>query len=315
MTRPLLRVLVTGAGGFVGRHIVGALLAHDCDVIALDRAFDADLTGVWGDKVTRIESDAADLPDVQVNAVIHAAAITASPEKLDLTPEAHLRANLDPALKVLEWAAGRKARVVLMSSSAVFNDGSPQGKSESHPITPTGTYGIAKAALEHIAQTWVDSYGRDVVCVRLSSIYGEGELVRSSRPVMSLVARYVEEALTRGEIGVDDPNFARDWTYAPDIGEAIYGLLQYERLQHSLYNLASEQVRTTLQIAEAIQKHLPNTQISIHGDERDVMRPIQRGYLLNPRLTDEIGFTAWTPFEDGIARVVADAQQRMELNS
>lgn len=314
MSGGIKRVLVTGAGGFIGRHIVNALHAHDLDVIALDRAFDPDLIPQWDARVTCIESDAAALPDLDADAVIHAAAVTATPESLGMTPEAHLRANLDPALTVLEWAAQRHIRAFLFSSSAVFNDGSPQGKSETHKLTPMGTYAIAKAALEHIAATWRDEYERDVVCIRLSSIYGVGERPRESRPNVSLVARYIQQALTSGKIWVIAPNFARDWTYARDVGEALYWLLQ-GFYSHSLYNVASQAVLTSLQVAQAIQKLLPETEIIIHADERDAIPPIQRGYLTHTRLLNETGFDQWTPFEIGLANVIADAQRHLETAS
>lgn len=306
-----MRALVTGAGGFLGRHIVDGLIAHGAAVVALDRAFDPDLLDRWGSAATMTVSDIRQLPDMVVDLVIHAAAITASPGEIGMTPEAHLRANLDPALHVLEWAAERSAAVVLFSSAAVIRD---YERSVSEFVTPTpfGTYAIAKAAMEWIAETWRFEYQRPVVCLRLSSIYGEGEIARESRPRVSLVAQYVQQALSSRRIEVYHPELTRDWTYARDVGEAIWYLLQAELGEYALYNVASEQALTALQIAEAVRNVLPEVEIVIvTGDEPGLPPPPRRGALTHDRLLANTGFADWTPFSEGVARVISDAQRRI----
>jgi nucleoside-diphosphate-sugar epimerase len=306
-----MHALVTGAGGFLGRHIINALIAHDVTVFALDRAFDPDLIQSWGSAVTTIVSEVHDLPDITVNLVIHAAAITALPREVDMSPEAHLRANLDPALTVLEWAAARNAGVVLFSSAAVIRN-YLRPVSEFVPPEPVGVYAIAKAAMEWIAETWRFEYQRPVVCLRLSGIYGEGEIARESRPRVSLVANYIRQALTAGRIEVYHPDVARDWTYARDVGEAIWFLMQAEFGDSALYNVASEQVVTTLQVAEAVRAALPGVEIvTIKGDEPGQFPPVRRGALTNDRLLANTGFADWTPFRQGVANVVADAKRRL----
>lgn len=306
-----MHALVTGAGGFLGRHIVSALIAHGVMVSALDRAFDPDLIQCWGSAVTAIVSEVHDLPELPVNLVIHAAAITALPGEVGMSPEAHLRANLDPALQILEWAAARNAGVVLFSSAAVIRD-YLRPVSEFVPLEPVGVYAIAKAAMEWIAETWRFEYQRPVVCLRLSGVYGEGEIARESRPRVSLVARYIQQALTMGRIEVYHPDSARDWTYAPDIGEALWCLLQAEFGEAALYNVASEQVVTALQVAEAVRAALPEVEIVvIKGDEPGQLPPIQRGALTNDRLLATTSFVDWTPFRQGVANVVADVKRRL----
>jgi UDP-glucose 4-epimerase len=311
------RVLVTGAGGFVGRAIMASLLWRGIEVIAVDTAFDADFVQRWdGWKIDWMEANAAVLPPFSVDAVVHAAALTASPEEAKHSPEANLSANLEPTLRILEWGAVHAWRVMLISSGAVFQGTTSSVLTETSPISPLGTYAIAKSTTEQIAETWKTLFGRDVVCVRLSSIYGGDEVERRSRPRLSVVARYTRQALETGRIIVHYPDAARDWTYAPDVGEAIYVLLNTQCLNHSLYNIASEQVRTPLQIAQAIQGALPSVSIDVYGgDEPNYARPLPRGVLSHRRLTDEVGFRAWTPFEQGIAQTVEAARQRYEAAS
>lgn len=314
--------LVTGAGGFVPRTIVTTLLASGLRVTAVDRAFDPDLVAAWhhyGDQVTCIEGDATALPDIHVDAVVHGAALTTLPEDSGMTPEAHLNANLQPTLAVLEWAHLHGARrTIVISSSGVYAHTAPGPVSEDQPPTPQGTYAIAKALTESFANTLRTQYGRDVVCIRLSSIYGKDETARASRPRVSLVSRYVEQALTGGTIVVHHPDEARDWTYADDIGGAVQHLLKNpgQLLPYALFNVASGEVISNRQIAEAIQSHLPGVAIVVDDQPEPGIAPLTRlGYLSNQRLKTLRFGRAWTPFTQGIGPVIACAQSRLSLEA
>lgn len=314
------RALVTGAGGFVGRHLVESLLHRGCAVTAVDRQFDSALAqnwqAAWGQRFDFLEADVGALPDQPVDYLIHAAAVTAAPDDLHQTPGANLRDNLEPALAALEWAQRNGARrVVLLSSSAVFRETLPGPVDETATTSPYGLYAIAKQALEALAATLREEYGRDVVAVRLSNIYGTGEHWRPSRPRVSLVARLARQAIETGCVTVYRSDEGRDWTLARDVGEAVCHLLQPPRLNHVLYNVASEQVLTPLDIAAAIQSVLPEVRIERgEGDEPGFLPLTRRGYLSGQRLRDEIGFAGWTPFQVGIRQVV-DWQRSLEMTS
>jgi UDP-glucose 4-epimerase len=305
------RVLITGAGGFVCRHIAEALLAGGWQVYALDRAFDADLRAAWMGKIEIIERDVTDLPDMHANALVHGAAITASPDEVNLTPEAYLRAQLDPALDALAWAAQvGVGRVLLLSSDAVFQHTAPGWLDEDAPTQPIGLYGIAKVTLENLARTLRGEYERDIAAVRLGNIYGPGELPRPSRPRISRVGRMIHEALTERRIVVEAALPARSWTFAPDIGAAVRALLEAPKPNHDLYNVATHETLSPRAIAEAIHKHLPDTEIvTVAGsswiDDR-------KHTLSHQRLYDETGFDDWTPFADGITATIAWQRAQLE---
>ncbi|HYO89109.1 MAG TPA: NAD(P)-dependent oxidoreductase [Candidatus Limnocylindrales bacterium] len=303
------RALVTGAGGFIGRHIVQALLATGWQVAALDHAFDPELASAWrayGERVTLFAGDAAQLPVLNAQALVHAAALTANPDELGLSPEDHLRGNLDPLLVALAWAAARGARALVVSSSAVYRQSAPGPLDETTPPTPLGLYAVAKTAAEALAETLRAEFGRDVAAVRLSSIYGPGELPRPTRPRLSPAARLIAEAISTGSVRVYRGDPARDWTYAPDIGRAVAALLNAPHLSYSLYNLASGQVRTPLQMAESIATALPDTRIeALDGADPALAGFARFGVLTNQRLHEDTGFDSWTPFDDGIAATAA----------
>ncbi|MCA0457470.1 MAG: NAD(P)-dependent oxidoreductase [Chloroflexi bacterium] len=313
-------VLITGAGGFVCGSITVALLQAGWQVIAVDRQFDSSVENTlrshWGNQVTFVRAECDNLPDFRVDALVHGAAITASPGDLEQTAEANLRANLDPLLAVSEWAARHQVRrSIWMSSSAVYAATAVGPVPETLPTSPVGLYAVAKQTLESLAFTLRQEYGRDVSVIRLSNIYGVAERSRATRPRVSLVGRMVKEALETGRVSVyaDDP--ARDWTFAPDVGAAVAALLKPQTLQHVLYNVASEQVFAPVDIAKMLLDLLPNIKLDIRdGSDPNTPPLTRRGYLTNKRLQDETSFSAWTPFAAGLQQSI-DAQRNEAISS
>lgn len=300
-----LHIIVTGAGGFVMRNVIATFLSHGHQVIALDRAFDQELLAAWAaypQQVQWIETDTRQLPDLNGDAIILGAAITASPEESGLTPEAHYLANLLPTLHALEWAqAVGVKRVIAVSSSAVYS-ATDDAVSEAQPPTPQGLYAAAKSAIEALIATLHAEHNQDACVIRLSNIYGLNEISRSTRPRVSLVARLVEQALSEGTMR--PPNEpARDWTFAPDVGSALLALLQTERFPQALYNIAAEQRFTPQEIAETIRQLVPDA--AVQPAEAPPLTLTRRGYLSSQRLRQDTGFSAWTPFSDGVAQIVA----------
>jgi UDP-glucose 4-epimerase len=314
------RILITGAGGFVCSSIARVLLEHNWQVIAVDRQFDAtwqqSFQDKLGDQILFVQTDSATLPDIKVDALLHGAAITASPEDLGQTPEANFRANIEPLLAVSEWAVRQSVkRTLFISSSAVYNATDPGAVSETFPTSPGGLYAVAKQTMESFVATLRDVYGRDVATIRLSNIYGPDEQPRPTRPRASLVAQMVQQALQNEVLTVyqDDP--VRDWTYSPDIGVAVASLLEQPSLNHALYNVASEQVLAPFEIGMTIKSLISDVVLDVREGANPNVPPLtRRGYLSHQRLQEETGFTGWTAFKDGLQKIIAE-QQPSEIAS
>ena len=164
-----MRVLVTGAGGFVGRSLVRALGdAHE--VVALDMS-------CAGLRVARaVEGDIAD-PAIQatataepLDAIVHLATVPGGAAEAD--PRAGWRVNMDASFGLIEAAArhGNRPRVLFASSIAVFGDPLPASVDDATPLRPRMLYGAHKAMMEQWIATLTRRGAIDGLSLRLPGI-------------------------------------------------------------------------------------------------------------------------------------------------
>lgn len=301
-------VLVTGAGGFVCSNIVLSLAAQGYAVTAADRVFDPQLAVLFRQhNIQMITTDLSSMLDLHPDYLIHGAAITADPAEGE-NPEDHFRANVNPALKMLEWARDHQVkRFIFISSSAVFRGSTVSTLTETTPTTPNGLYAVAKHAVELLIQTLRQDYGRDVLAVRLGNIYGINEVTRATRPRVSLVGTLIQHALTEQHLSVPAASPSVDWTFAGDIGYALSALLQTPELPHALYHVTSGETLTALQIAHGLGQLLPG--ITVNTEANPVMF---RGHMTPERLKMDTGFSSWTAFQDGLRQTVMWFKNQLE---
>ena len=217
------RVLITGAGGFVGRALAMGFAGLGWSVIALDRAFD-DVP-----ESPRIRHMIADLeegvPDgvAGVDLVVHAAWVTTDPRTLGITHEEYQTRNLAPLTTMLRFT--RDTRVpafVFLSSSGVFGaSDAAEGLTDAHVPTGDAPYARAKLLGEQLTTDGVDAEATAAHVVRLGYLFGPYEVERPSRQGVSLIARWVAAGRAGRplEVRSDDP--LREWTFAPDLAAAL----------------------------------------------------------------------------------------------
>lgn len=270
-------ILVTGAGGFVCSEVTLALHRAGCNVVAVDQSFDTATVARLQD-VPQIEGELLDvLPTLSAcSAVIHGAAITASSERLGITRAAHIRRNMDLLTATLEFARGAGAqRFLFISSMGVFEPDdapTPDGQfTEATIPTATCTYCAAKQAGELLTASAAED-GFETLSLRLGNIFGPHEAVRETRQHLCLVSRMLAEAREGGVITVHTPEAMREWSWLPDLADAIARLMETS-WDHKVLHAGTPPVVRDLDLARAIADRVPGTTIRLAQPPHALIRP------------------------------------------
>lgn len=302
-------ILVTGAGGFVCSEVALALQRVGRYVVAVDQTFDektcARLSGV-----RRIEGPLLDVlanpPWAGLSAVIHGAAITASPERLGISRAAHIRRNMDLLTASLDHGRGARAtRFLFVSSMGVFepDDTPAPGGSFTEATTPgaTCTYCAAKHAGELLTTSAADS-GFETLSVRLGNVFGPHEAVRETRQNLCLVSRMIAEARTSGVITVQTPEAQREWAWLPDLADAIAAtVFNGDWGDASVLHAGTPPVTNDLDLARMVSSRLPGTTIRLAPPPHAPIRPPMTSQY-NGVLTD----VEWTGMDRALDMLMLD---------
>ncbi|HZP88946.1 MAG TPA: NAD-dependent epimerase/dehydratase family protein [Burkholderiales bacterium] len=294
-----MKILVTGADGFLGAAVTHALLARGDAVIAFDTRISAlrdapatRLTSVVGD-ITDLAALARVMLEQRPDAVIHAAAIVGVLSSIG-SPVQIVRVNVEGALNVFEaMRLAGVTRCIHISSEEAYGAFRTDPIEETHPLEPVLPYGICKATVEQLGRTYRDLHGLEVINLRTSWVYGAG-LPRDRIPKNLLEAALAGRALHLAS-GAD---CAIDHTYVDDFVSGVLKALDHAVHRFDAYNIASGQATTVAQMIEIIRTLVPGAKLSVgpgpyrHGDR---IESVKKGALDVSRAKAELG---WAPRYD-----------------
>ena len=228
------KVLVTGAGGFIGSHLVERLVAEGRHV----RAFvEYDSRGSWGwlddvgaDTRDAIEVIAGDIRDSHAvrqamtgcDTVFHLAALIGIPYSY-LAPESYVDTNVTGTLNIVQAATDLGVeRIVHTSTSEVYGTAQYVPIDEAHPLNPQSPYAATKVGADQIALSYGLSFGTPVTVVRPFNTFGPRQSARAVIPtiITQLAAHDRADGPAAIRLGATAPT--RDFTY---VGDTVRGFL------------------------------------------------------------------------------------------
>ena len=215
--------LVTGGAGFIGSHLVDALLEAGCRVTVIDNLATGrkeNLSHV-AEQINFIEGDILDEPLLTRAAagcevVFHQAAVVSVPKTVE-DPVGSAAVNDLGTVKVLEAARrGGSRRVVLASSSAVYGDDPSLPKKEEMPPRPLTPYAVQKLTGEYNARLYHDLYGMETVCLRYFNVYGPRQ--DPSSPYSGVISIFMSRAMENAAPMIyGDGGQFRDFIFVRDV--------------------------------------------------------------------------------------------------
>jgi nucleoside-diphosphate-sugar epimerase len=263
--QPIEKVLVTGAAGFLGSHIVDRLGDQGYKVYAMCHSSPLSVRLTAREpQIEPVRSDILDLVSLEevvkekeVEAIVHVAALLLNDW---ITPRALVEANITGTLNMLEAARLFDVkRFIFASSCAVYGNTAGNVVDEQHPTNPTNLYGTGKLLGEMYGLDFSSRHGLDFVALRFSSIYGPG---RERGP--SIHREIVENAVSGRPLHLPSgADHMTDWVYVKDCAEAAIRVLSTNKLAHRIFNIASGKHYTLADIGDAVKKMIPEADIRI----------------------------------------------------
>ncbi len=294
-----MRALVTGGAGFIGSHVVDALLARGDEVHVVDNL----ATGSRDNLAAGAELHELDIRDPAVetlgaelrpDVVLHLAAqadVGTSVER----PTFDAEVNVVGTVRMLEAARAAGARFVFTSSGGAIYGECAEPATEDHPRLPVSPYAVSKLAGEEYTAGWNRLHGTSHVALRLANVYGPRQMPALEGGVVAIFL----DRLARGEASqiFGDGAQVRDFVHVSDVAAAF---LRAAEKGTGTYNVGTGVATSVLDLYRACARAAgvdqePNFAPARPGD-------LQRSVIDARRAERELDWRAGTPLADGIAR-------------
>jgi UDP-N-acetylglucosamine 4-epimerase len=304
-------VLVTGGAGFIGSHLVEALLAQGARVRVLDDLSTGRRENLPEGPPGIVDLTEGDIRDPEtcraacagVEYVFHQAALGSVPRSL-ADPATTIAVNVGGTANVLTAAREAGARrVIYASSSSVYGDADAVVKEEGEEGAPLSPYAASKVMAEELATVFARCYGQELIGLRYFNVYGPRQ--SPDGPYAAVVPRFFRACLAdEAAVIYGDGRQSRDFTFVEDAVSAnlLAAGAPLEALGRA-YNVARGELTTIAELAERVQgvagsgrppRHEPPRPGDVLHSQADIHRAVL--YL---------GFRAAVPLREGLERTAA----------
>lgn len=301
-----MKVLVTGGAGFIGSHIVDAMLEEGHSVAVIDdlsarnsahldpraRLYQV---GVADSRAVE-EVFAEERPDL-VNH--HAAQIDVRRSMKD--PVDNAAVNVVGSINLLNLSVRYEVdRFILASTSAVYSEPAYLPMDESHPIAPQSAYGASKYSAETYVRFFADAYGLRYKIFRYGNVYGPRQDPRGEAGVVAIFAGQLLEGEQSTIFG--DGTKTRDYVFVVDIAKANVMAMEPVGDDH-VYNLSCGTGVSDLEVFDAVRAAAGVQMEPLYAPKRPGEAD---NVCLDSSLSERLlGWVPTVPFDEGIARSVA----------
>lgn len=300
------RCLVTGGAGFIGSHLVDALVAAGRSV----RVFDDFSTGDRANLAAGIETITGCVTDAAAveravdgcEVVFHLAALASVAKSVEAPLTSHAVCATG-ALSVLD--AARKSgvrRVVYAGSASAYGGASdPDGQDEDTPLMPLSPYAAAKLGGEFYCEAFAHTYGLETVRLRFFNVFGPRQ--RADSPYSGVIAIFAAALAGGRPLSVHGDGLqSRDFVYVSDVANALILAAMTPGVSGRVYNVGTGSSVTLLELIATLSTILGTTAVPAHGPPRP--GDIRHSRAKIDRIRAELGYAPTVPFEEGLRRTL-----------
>lgn len=304
------KILVTGADGFIGSHLVELLLAEGYSVRALSQYNSFNYWG-WLDDIRhpRLEVVCGDVRDPNYcrhitrgcDTVLHLAALIAIPYSYT-APDSYVDTNIRGTLNICQAARDEGVRrIVVTSTSEVYGTAQYVPIDEKHPRQPQSPYSATKIGADAIAKSFFNAFGLPVVIARPFNTYGPRQ---SARAIIPTIITQIANGAT--EIKVGDLTPTRDFNYVRDTCRGFLALARAEGIDGEEINICTG---TEISMADTLQliADLMGANVQWVQDEQRLRPSKSEVFRLLGDNTKIKQLTDWQPtysLRDGLAETI-----------
>lgn len=297
-----MRVLVTGASGFLGKNLLPRLLAAGHNVTAVIRNPSQSTPGTLS-VVSDLSEPSTRLRDAihSTDAIIHLAN--------DTTPRSSARSMLRESqggvlptvnlLELLRSGPGRPLLIFASSGGTVYGRPRQTPIDESHPTCPSSHYGVGKLACEHMIRLTAETHGFRHYILRISNPYGPHQHAKRQQGVIGV---WIQACLSGKSLEIwGDGSIVKDYIHVRDVVEAMIVLIESPPIE-GIYNLGSGSGASLLEVADLIRAGLSRNIPIIFQPSANY--DVELNILNVEKLRTAICWQARTSLESGIAETI-----------
>ena len=275
-----MKILLTGAAGFLGSHISKKLIDNNHEVIGLDDLSTGSVKNIEQlmnhPKYTFIEHDVRIPYQAKVDAILNFAC-PASPVNYQKDPVRTIETNFLGMINLLHLANETGARIIQASTSEIYGDPTQSPQKESYwgnvnPIGIRSCYDEGKRAAETLCFDYRRQHNLDTRVIRIFNTYGPNMAIGDGR----VVSNFIVQALRNESINIyGDGKQTRSFCYVSDLVEGIYKLLQLDKNPETPINLGNPNEFTILELAKVVIE-ITNSKSKIVNNPLPLDDPKQR---------------------------------------
>jgi len=291
-----VRAIVTGGAGFIGSHVVDALVAQGAEVAVVDSLVHGAKENVATGAELHVRDIREPLDDlfdaVRPEAVLHLAA-QADVRVSVARPVDDAEVNVLGTIRILEGARKHGAQVVFSSTGGAIYGDCTKSAPEDSPCEPLSPYGTAKLAAEEYLRAYNRLYGTRHIALRYGNVYGPRQDPHGEAGVVAIFLG----ALARGDQAriFGDGSQTRDYVYVGDVARATVAALGHEG---GVFNVGTGRETAVAELYELCARVAGSDLPAEHAPAR--LGELQRSFLDPTLAAETLGFRAMVDLEDGL---------------